>query len=429
MHRRIDEVAGHGRLHGYGRRLGVADLAHEDHVGVLPQHRAQDRREGVLLLVVDGDLRASLHVVLDGVLDGDRVALLDVQLSEARVERGGLAAAGRPAREQQPRVANRDRTELLVHPGHQAQLVHPARGVGGVEHADDQLLAVHGRGEAHPVVDPPALYGDGEVAVLDHVLAAGVDLAEDLHHAQEPPVDSHGQLDGAEHVAVDPEPDGGRADAGLDVEIGGPRSEARQQQQPEDANPFPDILVGAGLQPRGARLVHGDAPAIDEADVSLVEGLLQGGVHDVLELPLVARRRVEHLVVEIHVHGVLILQDTLLLDGGRKIRRVPPFARRLLLRVDEPKLEGADVEDVAVVERLGGDALIVQLRPVARAEVANANAAFPGLDHAMVTAGEVVGQHEDVVGLAADRDRAAGELEPPGTLRRLDLEVRHFSRS
>ncbi len=103
VHRRVDEVAGHRRLHRHRRGLDVADLADEDDVGILPQDRAEDVGERVALLVVDRDLRAALEVVLDRVLDRDRVALLDVDLAKAAVERGRLARAGRAAGEQEAR--------------------------------------------------------------------------------------------------------------------------------------------------------------------------------------------------------------------------------------------------------------------------------------------------------------------------------------
>ena len=57
------------------RRLLVADLADQDDVGVLPQHRAQHAREGEALLLVDLDLVDALQLVLDRVLDGDDVDL------------------------------------------------------------------------------------------------------------------------------------------------------------------------------------------------------------------------------------------------------------------------------------------------------------------------------------------------------------------
>ena len=46
MQRREDEVPRERRLHGDLDRLAVADLAHQDDVGILPQQRTQPRGEG-----------------------------------------------------------------------------------------------------------------------------------------------------------------------------------------------------------------------------------------------------------------------------------------------------------------------------------------------------------------------------------------------
>ena len=62
------------------------------------------------------------------------------------------------------------------------------RGVGGVEDAHDQLLAVHRRGKADAIIDAPLhhfLFGFGgnagaEVAFLDDVPLGDVDVAYHL---------------------------------------------------------------------------------------------------------------------------------------------------------------------------------------------------------------------------------------------------------
>ena len=53
VQRRQHEVAGLRRLHRDLRGLGVADLAEQDDVGILPQDRAQRARERQLDLLVD----------------------------------------------------------------------------------------------------------------------------------------------------------------------------------------------------------------------------------------------------------------------------------------------------------------------------------------------------------------------------------------
>ncbi len=88
-------MAGQRRLHGDPRGLDVPDLADQDHVGVLAQDRPQPAGEGDAGLLVDLDLVDRGEGVLDRVLDRHDVAVGAVDLAERRVERGGLAAAGR----------------------------------------------------------------------------------------------------------------------------------------------------------------------------------------------------------------------------------------------------------------------------------------------------------------------------------------------
>jgi len=66
VQRREHEVA---RQAGLDRDLGgleIADFADHDHVGILPQDRAQPAREGHFHLGVDLGLADAVDVVLDG---------------------------------------------------------------------------------------------------------------------------------------------------------------------------------------------------------------------------------------------------------------------------------------------------------------------------------------------------------------------------
>ena len=71
VQRAEDQVAGERRLDGDLGRLQVADLADQDHVGVLPQDRPQARGEGQADVGVDRHLDDAVDVVLDRVLGGD----------------------------------------------------------------------------------------------------------------------------------------------------------------------------------------------------------------------------------------------------------------------------------------------------------------------------------------------------------------------
>ena len=106
--RREDEVAGLGRLERGLRGLLVAELADQDHVGVLAQHAPKRLLEG---LGVEADLAlvddAALVDVdeLDRVLDRDDVLVaVAVDLVEHRGEGRRLAGAGRARDEDQAAV-------------------------------------------------------------------------------------------------------------------------------------------------------------------------------------------------------------------------------------------------------------------------------------------------------------------------------------
>jgi len=97
---REDQMAREGRLDGDLRRFGIADLAHEDLVGIVAQDGAQAQGEGEPLLLVPGDLRDALELVLDGILGGDYLVLGCADLAQHGVQGGGLARS-RGARHQE----------------------------------------------------------------------------------------------------------------------------------------------------------------------------------------------------------------------------------------------------------------------------------------------------------------------------------------
>ena len=104
--RREDEVARFGRGQRDAHGLRIAHLADDEHVGRLPQRRAQGGGE---VGSVDADLdlldqaRAVRVLVLDRVLDRDDVACVaPVDLLDERGERGRLARSGRASHEDEP---------------------------------------------------------------------------------------------------------------------------------------------------------------------------------------------------------------------------------------------------------------------------------------------------------------------------------------
>src|SRR3989344_7903663 len=68
---REHKLSGQGRVHGYLRRLLVADLADKNNVRILPQNRPETACERVFCLGPHLRLGYSFEMVLDRVLYGD----------------------------------------------------------------------------------------------------------------------------------------------------------------------------------------------------------------------------------------------------------------------------------------------------------------------------------------------------------------------
>src|SRR5215210_21691 len=119
VHRREDEVAGFGRLERGLGRLGISELADQDHVRVLAERTAQRLAEG---LRVQADL-ALVHDApgvpvqeLDRVFDRDDVlAAVLVDVVEHRGERRGLARAGGARDEDEASVLFREPADAGGH--------------------------------------------------------------------------------------------------------------------------------------------------------------------------------------------------------------------------------------------------------------------------------------------------------------------------
>ena len=96
MQGRQDEVPGQGGLHGDASGLDVANLADEDHVGVLAQDGPESGGEGQTRLFVGLNLIDLWEDVFHRIFDGHHVSARVADFRERRVQRRRLAAAGRP---------------------------------------------------------------------------------------------------------------------------------------------------------------------------------------------------------------------------------------------------------------------------------------------------------------------------------------------
>ncbi len=166
MERREHEVAGHRGPESNLGSLLVADLAHEEHVGVGAEHGAQAARERQPRSRVDLDLVEAGRPVLDGVLDRRQLAVGRVQHLEAGVQGRRLARPGRPDHDDRPeRLVDRV-LEGGTAAWPQAEGVERIGSLSLREDAQRHLLSVRGREHGHAYVDHLRAALDRDAAVL-----------------------------------------------------------------------------------------------------------------------------------------------------------------------------------------------------------------------------------------------------------------------
>src|SRR5262249_23882629 len=175
-----DEVAGERSLDGDLRRLGVADLAHHDDVGVLAHDRAQPAREREPDRRLHVDLVDAEELVLDRVLDGDDLLVGSVDLVERTVERGGLAAAGGAGHQDHAVRLVDERSELAQDVLGKAERLEVHDDARAVEDAEHDALAIERRQRRHAEIDLLAHQAELDAAVLGQAPLRDVELRHDL---------------------------------------------------------------------------------------------------------------------------------------------------------------------------------------------------------------------------------------------------------
>src|SRR3569833_593078 len=169
-------MAGERGLVGDLRGLGVAHLADHDDVRVVTQELAQRLREGVTLHHRNLHLLDAIHVVFDGVLDGEQMHVALFDLVEDGVQRGRIARTGRSRHEiltVRPRDEAADQTIFALL---QAQGLQRPQTRLFIEDTDHSALALYRRHYRYAQVDRLVAPGETRVTILRQAALGDVHL-------------------------------------------------------------------------------------------------------------------------------------------------------------------------------------------------------------------------------------------------------------
>src|SRR2546427_8758599 len=233
---REDEAAGERRLDRDLGRLGVADLAHHDDIGVLADDRAQPVREGEPDLRLHVDLIHAEQLVLDRILDGDELLVGRVDLVERPVERGRLAAAG-GAGHQDHAVGLRDQpVELRERVLRETERPEGHDDRRAVEDAEHDTLAVE-RGEGRDAeIDLAPHEPQLDAPVLRQAPLGDVELRHDLDARHDRRLQPPRRCLHVVQHAVDAVADLELVLEGLDVDVRGALLDRAADEQVHEAN-------------------------------------------------------------------------------------------------------------------------------------------------------------------------------------------------
>ena len=246
MKRGEHEVPGERRLHRDLGRLLVADLAHEDHVWILPEHAPQDLGEGEVGCHVHGGLRDVVEAVFDRILDRDDVPREHVDLADRTIQGRRLARSGGAAHDQHPVWPVDDLPQFLEHLVGETKLVEALLDDAtlGVEEAQGDLLAEVRRSGGGPDVELTSVEHGRERAVLRATPLGDVHVAEHLDRRDRGPPRHPGHGAGVLHDAVDPVPhEEFVAALGFEMNVGGPQLDRLRENRLGRRDRFRGLVV------------------------------------------------------------------------------------------------------------------------------------------------------------------------------------------
>ena len=211
------------RLDAHLRRLRVAHLADEDHVGRLPQHGPNDAGEVEPDLVLDLHLVDAGEVILHRVFGRDDLRVGPIELVERGVERGRLAGA-RGAGDENDAVGPADqvlkKAEVLLG---EAELADADLDVVFVEHPHHDRLPVVGGQHADAEVVVFAIGRELDASVLRPAAFGDIEFREDLDARKDGTQQPSRRVVAFDETTVYAVADADPVFEGLDVDVAGPQ--------------------------------------------------------------------------------------------------------------------------------------------------------------------------------------------------------------
>ena len=274
-------VTGHRRPECHLGGLAVAHFAHQDDVRVLAHDGTDAVGEIELDRVAHRGLPDQRDRILDRIFEGHDVDPFDVYLRQQRVERRGLAAAGRAGDHEDALGPRQHQVELRQHRFGQAHLIQADDRLLAVEDAQDDVLAVDGRMARHPEIDRPAGQVERDAAVLRRAGLGDVHAAHDLEaHGNAGPV----VLVQASYLledAVDAVANAQEGELGLEVDVRGAALHGVDHQCIDQPHDRLGVFIAAGLETLPVELAGLDLPqdAVDRQleAVELIDEVLELG--------------------------------------------------------------------------------------------------------------------------------------------------------
>ena len=222
----------------------------------MPQNRAQTAREGETLFLIHRDLRDALDLVFDGILDGDDLVFVVLDLAEGRVERGRLAGTSRPRHQHHAvRLANvaAEFDDVGVGETHhiERQLLKLLAHALFVEHAEHGVFAMHGGHDGDAEIDQPAFVAHAEAAVLRHAPFGDIEFGHhlDTRENRRMPILGDGRHGVLQH-AVNAVLDGDFLVARFNVNVRGAPFERVEQGGVHQLDHRGDVAIGTQLLDR-----------------------------------------------------------------------------------------------------------------------------------------------------------------------------------